>query len=50
MLAGIDADKMPDWDTKVQDAGTEVVNAKGSSTLSIGCHFCHTKDFGCQLR
>jgi malate dehydrogenase len=37
--AGIDADKIPALDTKVQDAGTEVVNAKGgkgSATLSMG--------------
>ena len=48
MPARIDADKMPDWDTQVQDAGTEVVNAKGgkgSATLSVGCHLCCTKDF-----
>jgi len=37
--AGIAADKIPDLDVKVQDAGTEVVNAKGgkgSATLSMG--------------
>merc|ERR1711865_980346 len=37
--AGVDADKIPDLDVKVQDAGTEVVNAKGgkgSATLSMG--------------
>merc|ERR1712093_911702 len=37
--AGIDAEKIPDLDVKVQDAGTEVVNAKngkGSATLSMG--------------
>ena len=36
--ATIDADKIPDLDKKVQDAGTEVVNAKngkGSATLSM---------------
>jgi len=36
--AGIDAEKIPDLDTKVQDAGTVVVNAKGgkgSATLSM---------------
>jgi len=35
----IEADKIPDLDVKVQDAGTEVVNAKngkGSATLSMG--------------
>jgi len=35
---GIDADKIPDLDKRVQDAGTEVVNAKGgkgSATLSM---------------
>jgi len=35
----IDAEKIPDLDVKVQDAGTEVVNAKGgkgSATLSMG--------------
>jgi len=35
----IDAEKIPDLDKKVQDAGTEVVNAKngkGSATLSMG--------------
>merc|ERR1712113_1100895 len=34
----IDADKIPDLDKRVQDAGTEVVNAKagkGSATLSM---------------
>merc|ERR1712190_124281 len=34
----IDADKIPDLDTRVQDAGTEVVkakNGKGSATLSM---------------
>merc|ERR1719379_867456 len=37
--ASIDKDKIPDLDVKVQDAGTEVVNAKngkGSATLSMG--------------
>jgi len=36
--ASIDAEKIPDLDKKVQDAGTEVVNAKGgkgSATLSM---------------
>merc|ERR1719158_1516858 len=36
--AGIAAEKIPDLDVKVQDAGTEVVNAKngkGSATLSM---------------
>merc|ERR1712048_163973 len=36
--ATIDKDKIPDLDKKVQDAGTEVVNAKGgkgSATLSM---------------
>merc|ERR1712060_766935 len=36
--AGIDANKIPDLDVKVQDAGTEVVkakNGKGSATLSM---------------
>merc|ERR1712060_696742 len=36
--AGIDANKIPDLDVKVQDAGTEVVKAKsgkGSATLSM---------------
>merc|ERR1712157_546727 len=36
--ATIDADKIPDLDKKVQDAGTEVVEAKGgkgSATLSM---------------
>merc|ERR1719409_2434810 len=36
--AGIDADKIPDLDKKVQDAGTVVVEAKGgkgSATLSM---------------
>merc|ERR1719163_286425 len=35
----IDKEKIPDLDKKVQDAGTEVVNAKngkGSATLSMG--------------
>merc|ERR1711939_942713 len=35
---GIDAEKIPDLDIRVQDAGTEVVNAKsgkGSATLSM---------------
>jgi len=35
----IDAEKIPDLDKRVQDAGTEVVNAKGgkgSATLSMG--------------
>merc|ERR1719420_2378383 len=35
---GIDADKIPDLDKRIQDAGTEVVNAKGgkgSATLSM---------------
>mmetsp|Transcript_79824 Transcript_79824/g.258572 ORF Transcript_79824/g.258572 Transcript_79824/m.258572 type:complete len:233 (-) Transcript_79824:112-810(-) len=35
---GIEAEKVPDLDKKVQDAGTEVVNAKngkGSATLSM---------------
>jgi len=37
--AGIAADKIPDLDKKVQDAGTVVVeakNGKGSATLSMG--------------
>merc|ERR1719393_50975 len=37
-MKGVDADKIPDLDKKVQDAGTEVVNAKngkGSATLSM---------------
>merc|ERR1719329_1643318 len=37
--ATIDKDKIPDLDKKVQDAGTEVVeakNGKGSATLSMG--------------
>jgi len=37
--ATIDKDKIPDLDNRVQDAGTEVVNAKngeGSATLSMG--------------
>merc|ERR1719213_1004728 len=37
-MKGVDADKIPDLDNKVQDAGTEVVNAKngkGSDTLSM---------------
>merc|ERR1711862_385650 len=37
--ASIDKDKIPDLDKRVQDAGTEVVNAKngkGSATLSMG--------------
>merc|ERR1712066_516406 len=36
--ASVDAEKIPDLDKKVQDAGTEVVNAKGgkgSATLSM---------------
>lgn len=36
--SSIEADKIPDLDKKVQDAGTEVVNAKGgkgSATLSM---------------
>merc|ERR1712124_217959 len=36
--ASIDKDKIPDLDKRVQDAGTEVVNAKngkGSATLSM---------------
>merc|ERR1712224_1096001 len=36
--ATIDKDKIPDLDKRVQDAGTEVVNAKngkGSATLSM---------------
>merc|ERR1712227_662722 len=38
-MKGVDADKIPDLDKRVQDAGTEVVNAKGgkgSATLSMG--------------
>merc|ERR1719443_2896794 len=37
-MKGVDADKIPDLDKRVQDAGTEVVNAKngkGSATLSM---------------
>merc|ERR1739847_20988 len=37
--ATIDKEKIPDLDKKVQDAGTELVNAKngkGSATLSMG--------------
>merc|ERR1712178_608610 len=37
--ASIDKEKIPDLDKRVQDAGTEVVNAKngkGSATLSMG--------------
>lgn len=37
--ATIDADKIAELDKRVQDAGTEVVNAKngkGSATLSMG--------------
>merc|ERR1719409_1862115 len=40
--AGIDADKIPDLDKKVQDAGTVVVEAKGgkgSATLSMACAY-----------
>merc|ERR1719214_323881 len=36
--SGIDAEKIPDLDKRTQDAGTEVVNAKGgkgSATLSM---------------
>merc|ERR1711998_319517 len=39
IAASIDKDKIPDLDKRVQDAGTEVVNAKngkGSATLSMG--------------
>lgn len=38
VAAGMDASKIPDLDKRVQDAGTEVVNAKGgkgSATLSM---------------
>merc|ERR1712224_107147 len=38
-VASIDKEKIPDLDKRVQDAGTEVVNAKngkGSATLSMG--------------
>jgi len=37
-MKGVDASKIPDLDKRVQDAGTEVVNAKGgkgSATLSM---------------
>merc|ERR1719231_2032178 len=37
-MKGVDADKIPDLDKRVQDAGTEVVaakNGKGSATLSM---------------
>jgi len=37
-MKGVDAEKIPDLDKRVQDAGTEVVNAKGgkgSATLSM---------------
>ena len=48
--AGIDLDKIADLYTKVQDVGTEVVNAKGGKGSATGVPHLPHQRLRCQIR